>query len=97
MCPAHKRKEAMKSLMMVAVMLAGTLAFVGCKKEETMGSKLDKATKSAEKSVSAAAKDVEKAADKAAADVGKAADKAVADAEKAGGEASKALDEALAE
>ena len=74
----------MKSLMMVAVMIAGTLAFVGCKKEETMGSKLDKATKSAEKSVSAAAKDAEKAAEKAA-DA----------AEKAGEDASKSLGDVL--
>ncbi len=72
----------MKSLMMVAVMIAGTLAFVGCKKEETLGDKLNKAAKSAEKSVSEAAKDAEKAGAKAA----EAAEKAGEDASKSIGD-----------
>lgn len=52
----------MKSLLMVAMMAAVTFAFVGCKKEETAGQKLDKAVKSVEKTADAAAKDTEKAA-----------------------------------
>ncbi|HNX35610.1 MAG TPA: hypothetical protein PKM57_13335 [Kiritimatiellia bacterium] len=51
----------MKSLLMVAMMAAVTFAFVGCKKEESIGDKMDKAVKSAEKSTDAAAKDAEKA------------------------------------
>ena len=52
----------MKSLLMIAMMAAVTFAFVGCKKEETLGSKMDKAVKSAEKTADVAAKDAEKAA-----------------------------------
>ncbi len=51
----------MKQIIMIAVMAAATFAFVGCKKEESMGDKMDKAVKSAEKSTDAAAKDAEKA------------------------------------
>lgn len=68
----------MKNLLMAAAMIAGTLAFVGCKKEETMGEKLDKTVKSAEKEAAAAVKDAEKAANKAA----KSAEKASDDAKK---------------
>ncbi len=52
----------MKSLLMVAMMAAVTFAFVGCKKEESVGTKMDKAVKSAQKSADAAAKDADKAA-----------------------------------
>jgi hypothetical protein len=59
-----KKKEynKMKQLLMIAVMAAATCAFVGCKKEESLGDKMDKAVKSAEKSANTAAKDTEKAA-----------------------------------
>ena len=52
----------MKNAIMIALMAAVTFAFVGCKKEETLGDKMDKAVKSAEKSTDAAAKDANKAA-----------------------------------
>ncbi|MEI7901348.1 MAG: hypothetical protein WCK89_13940 [bacterium] len=52
----------MKSMIMVAMMAIVTLAFVGCKKEETLGDKMNKAVNSAEKSKDAAAKDADKAA-----------------------------------
>ena len=52
----------MKSLLMVTIMAAATFAFVGCKKEETLDDKMDKAVKSAEKAADSAAKDAEKAA-----------------------------------
>lgn len=52
----------MKSLVMIAMMAAVTFAFVGCKKEETTGTKIDKAMKSAQKSADGAAKDADKAA-----------------------------------
>ena len=39
----------MKSLLMMTVMAIATCAFVGCKKEETLGDKVDKAAKAAEK------------------------------------------------
>jgi len=52
----------MKNAIMIALMAAVTFAFVGCKKEETLGDKMDKAVKSAEKSADAAAKDANKAA-----------------------------------
>ncbi len=52
----------MKSLLMVTIMAAATFAFVGCKKEETLGDKMDKAVKSAEKAADSAAKDAEKTA-----------------------------------
>jgi len=52
----------MKSLIMVAMMAAVSFAFVGCKKEETTGSKIDKALNSAQKSADTAAKDADKAA-----------------------------------
>lgn len=52
----------MKSMIMFAMMAAVTFAFVGCKKEETPGSKIDKALDSAQKSADAAAKDADKAA-----------------------------------
>ena len=51
----------MKNAIMIALMAAVTFAFVGCKKEESIGDKMDKAVKSAEKSTDAAAKDAEKA------------------------------------
>lgn len=51
----------MKSLLMVTIMAVATFAFVGCKKEETLGDKVDKAVKSAEKATYSAAKDAEKA------------------------------------
>jgi len=51
----------MKSLLMVTIMAVATFAFVGCKKEETLGDKVDKAVKSAEKAADSAAKDAEKA------------------------------------
>ena len=51
----------MKSLLMVTVMAVAMFAFVGCKKEETLGDKVDKAVKSAEKAADSAAKDAEKA------------------------------------
>ena len=51
----------MKSLLMVTVMAVAMFAFVGCKKEETLGDKVDKAVKSAEKATDSAAKDAEKA------------------------------------
>ena len=52
----------MKNAIMIALMAAVTFAFVGCKKQETIGDKMDKAVKSAEKSKDAAAKDANKAA-----------------------------------
>ena len=52
----------MKSMIMIAMMAAVTFAFVGCKKEETIGDKMDKAVKSAEKATTSAAKDADKAA-----------------------------------
>jgi len=52
----------MKNAIMIALMAAVTFAFVGCKKEESLGDKMDKAVKSAEKSADAAAKDANKAA-----------------------------------
>ena len=52
----------MKSMIMIAMMAAVTFAFVGCKKEETIGDKMDKAVKSAEKASTDAAKDADKAA-----------------------------------
>ncbi len=51
----------MKSLLMVAMMVAAAATFAGCKKEKTPGEKLDAAMKSAEKSAEAGAKDAEKA------------------------------------
>ncbi len=51
----------MKNLLMVMIMAVATFAFVGCKKEETLGDKVDKAVKSAEKATDSAAKDAEKA------------------------------------
>ena len=51
----------MKNLLMVTIMAVATFAFVGCKKEETLGDKVDKAVKSAEKATDSAAKDAEKA------------------------------------
>ncbi len=51
----------MKNAIMIALMAAVTFAFVGCKKEESLGDKMDKAVKSAEKSTDAAAKDANKA------------------------------------
>jgi hypothetical protein len=74
----------MKSLLMVAMMVAATVAFVGCKKEKTLSEKLGDAAASAEKAVDAAAKDAQKAGDAAA-----------KDAEKAGGDLQKKLDSAL--
>ena len=74
----------MKSLLMVAMMAAVTLAFVGCKKEESLSDKMGKAVKSAEKTADAAAKDASKAADAAA-----------KDADKAAGDLQKKLDGAL--
>ena len=91
MCVSHKRKGSMKSLLLASAMIVGTLAFVGCKKEETLGNKIDKAAKSAEKGINTAAADAKKSADKAAADAEKAADKAAADAKKAGEDAKKSL------
>jgi len=52
----------MKQAIMIAMMAAVTFAFVGCKKQETAGEKLDKTVKAAEKSADAAAKDADKAA-----------------------------------
>lgn len=52
----------MKSLLMVTVMAVAMFAFVGCKKEETVGDKVDKAAKSVEKAADSAAKDAEKTA-----------------------------------
>lgn len=52
----------MKQVIMIAMMAAVTFAFVGCKKQETVGEKLDKTVKAAEKSADAAAKDADKAA-----------------------------------
>ena len=52
----------MKSLVMIAMMAAVTFAFVGCKKEETTGTKIDNAMKSAQKSADSTAKDADKAA-----------------------------------
>ncbi|MDD4017055.1 MAG: hypothetical protein PHV28_03830 [Kiritimatiellae bacterium] len=52
----------MKNAIMIALMAAVTFAFVGCKKEESLGDKMNKAVKSAEKSADAAAKDANKAA-----------------------------------
>ncbi len=63
----------MKSLIMVAMMAAVTFAFVGCKKEETPGAKIDKALKSAGQSADKATKDAKKATDAAAKDTDKAA------------------------
>jgi vacuolar-type H+-ATPase subunit H len=59
---------------MVAVMAAATLAFVGCKKEETPGEKLDAAVKSVEKGVDKAVKSAEKGAEKVAKDAEKGAE-----------------------
>lgn len=50
----------MKSLLMVTIMAAATFAFVGCKKEETLGDKIDSQVR--EKAADSAAKDAEKAA-----------------------------------
>ncbi len=47
----------MKSMLMVATMVAMTFSFVGCKKEETNGEKLDAAIQSAKQTTDAAAKD----------------------------------------
>ena len=52
----------MRHVIMLAMMAAVTFAFVGCKKQETLGDKLDKTVESAEKSADAAAKDANKAA-----------------------------------
>jgi hypothetical protein len=52
----------MKSMIMVAAMAAVTFAFVGCKKEETPGSKLDSALNSAKAQAGAAQTDAEKSA-----------------------------------
>ena len=52
----------MKSMIMIAMMAAVTFALVGCKKEETVGDKMDKAVKSAEKAKTSAVKDADKAA-----------------------------------
>ena len=74
----------MKNLLMIALMAAATVAFVGCKKEKTLSEKMGDAAKSAEKSLDAAAKDAKSAADAAA-----------KDAEKAVGDLQKKLDGAL--
>ena len=54
----------MKSLLMITVMAIATVAFVGCKKEETLGDKLDKKAKAAEKALADTAKKADKEADK---------------------------------
>ena len=74
----------MKSLLMITVMAITLVAFVGCKKEETLGDKLDKKAKAVEKAAADAAKKVEKAA----ADAAKKA-------EKEAGELQKKLDKEL--
>lgn len=74
----------MKNMLMIALMAAATVAFVGCKKEKTLSEKLGDAAKSAEKSIDAAAKDAKGAAEAVA-----------KDAEKAGGDLQKKLDGAL--
>jgi uncharacterized protein YgiB involved in biofilm formation len=63
----HKERTDMKRLMMMTILAAATFAFVGCKKEETAGDKLDKAINQTEK----AAKDAAKAADKKASELEK--------------------------
>ncbi len=76
----------MKSMFMVAMMAVAAFAFMGCKKEETLGDKMDKAVKSADKAVQS--KEVAK-------DAEKAKDAAVKDADKAAGDLQKKLDGAL--
>ncbi|MBQ9430590.1 MAG: hypothetical protein IJU44_03460 [Kiritimatiellae bacterium] len=74
----------MKRVMLVALLMAGfATVFTGCKKEETIGEKLDKginatekAAKDAAKKVEKAAKDAEKATEKAASDLKKKLDEA---------------------
>lgn len=63
----------MKRLVIVALMAATTIVFVGCKKEETLGDKLGKAADQVEKS----AKDTTKAAEKEAKAAEKKLDEAI--------------------
>jgi hypothetical protein len=76
----------MKQLMMVAIMMAAAVTmFSGCKKQETVGQKLDKGINATEK----ATKDAVKATEKAAKDAGKATEKAANDLGKKLDDASK--------
>jgi len=63
----------MKRLFIVAMVAVVTVAFTGCQKKETPGTKLDKAISSAEK----ATKDAKKDADKTATEVSKKLDNAL--------------------
>ena len=63
----------MKRLFIVAMVAAVTVAFTGCAKKETPGSKLDKAISASEK----ATKDAQKDADKTATDLQKKLDGAL--------------------
>lgn len=51
----------MKRLVLVVMVAAVAVAFTGCKKKETLGDKIDKAAKQAEKATADAAKQGEKA------------------------------------
>lgn len=59
----------MKSMIMIAMMAAVTFAFVGCKKEETPESKIQKIAKDAQATADKNVKDANKATDKAAGDL----------------------------
>lgn len=53
----------MKRLMMFAMLAAVAVAFAGCKKEETLGDKLDKAVESSETEAKKTEGDIQKALD----------------------------------
>ena len=53
----------MRRLFMVAMIAAVAVAFTGCKKKETAGSKLDAAISTTQKASADAQKDAEKSAD----------------------------------
>jgi len=63
----------MNRLILVALVAAVAVTFTGCKKKETLGDKIDKATSQAEK----AAKDAKKDAEKTAGDLQKKLDGAL--------------------
>ncbi len=56
----------MKKLMLIALAALLTVPFVGCKKKETLGDKIDKAVESTKDAAKEAGKEAEKAADAAA-------------------------------